>query len=84
VISETEEDAGEDGGQNRSASDYGELERLAEQMRKTYAGRKGCTYHHDDHGTLPSTKDAELWMLRTKVRTAVMHEFVADDIASFV
>jgi hypothetical protein len=78
VVSDVEEEG--DGRQNRldqSVSDGGDLERLAERIRKTYAGRMGRTrdFVGDYESLQPSTEDPELWMLRTKVRTVVMHRF---------
>jgi hypothetical protein len=73
VVSETEDDAGEDDGQTRfdqAVSDGDDLERQAERIRKTYGGRMGHTRDSgDDDNTdlLPSMQDPELWMLRTKV-----------------
>jgi hypothetical protein len=77
VVSETEEDAEEDNGQNQfdgSVSDDGDLERLAEHIRN---GRMGRThnYGHDHESPLPSARVPELWMLRTTVRTVVLHLF---------
>jgi hypothetical protein len=79
VVSDTEEDAEEDDGQNRHDRSVldGDLERLAEHIRKTYAGRLGRTRDYgDDHESLQSlTQDPKLWMLRTTVRAVVIHRF---------
>jgi hypothetical protein len=79
VVSDTEEDAEEDDGQNRldqSVSDS-DLGRLAEHIRKTYAGRMRHTRDYgDDHESLQSsTQDPKLWMLRTTVRAVVIDGF---------
>jgi hypothetical protein len=73
VVSDTEEDAEEDDSQNRfdpSVSD-GDLERLAEHIRKTY----GRTRDYDDAILRPLQQENKLWMLRTTVRTVVIHRF---------
>ena len=80
VVSDTEEDVEEDDGQNlfdRSVWD-GDLERLAEHIRKTYAGRMSRTrdyfdYHPIFRQYIP--QETQLWMLRTTVRTVVIHRF---------